>query len=119
MHVMNFVVNDLLPCCGQIQDFRQKDLPKDEDAEVCDAIGSNIENDLISIVDNGSKSSLMSSSGLGVSASAVSSSKFLRDSRILDGLNHSANQNLSKYCLYNLFEICKFGNQNQHINKPQ
>ena len=61
----------------------------------------------------------MSSSGLGVSASAVSSSKFLTGSRILDSLNLAVNQNLSKYCLYNLFEICKFGNQNQHINKPQ
>jgi len=118
MHVMNFVVNDLLPCCGQIQYFRQKDSSNGGQG-VCDGVGSNIENALISIVDNGSKSSLMSSSGLGVSASAVSSSKFLRDSRILDGFNLAVNQNLSKYCLYNLFEICKFGNQNQHINKLQ
>ena len=53
MHVMNFVVNDLLPCCGQIQYFRQKDSSNGGAEEVCDGIGSNIENDLISIVDNG------------------------------------------------------------------
>ena len=77
MQAMNFVVNDLLPYCTDIE----------------------MEQKLIKIVDN----------GCSMSGFKTSSSKFLGSSRVLQ--NFANNTSLSKYCLFNLLQICKFGRE--------
>lgn len=82
MQLMNFVVNTLLPCCAHLHEAERN---------------SGIEDELINIVD----SSLMDQQGEG-------------NHPILRALGNSSSltsAGFKQYCLFNLFQICKFGNQ--------